>query len=223
MKLSVYKIPKLTFYILLSVTLFITGCSNTDKGYYENGNLKFEIEKKSGKYNGKATFYYADGLKQHECFYSNDTLQGKSTRWYNNGKIYTTEHFKNNMLHGVVQAFDMNGKKVREENYHLDTLNGAYSEFYTSGQAKIQGHYRKGLYDGQWIYFEDDGTIIGMGDFDMGTGKQKAWYRNSSLKRETAYVDNEKHGKETQYNADGTVSKVLHYKYGELISTKESE
>jgi antitoxin component YwqK of YwqJK toxin-antitoxin module len=59
-----------------------------------------------------------------------------------------------------------------------------------------------------------------MGEYSRGTGKQKAWYRNSTLKREINYLDNEKHGKETWYNADGTVAKILTYDHGTLVSTE---
>jgi len=218
--LKQFRLTPLPFLWLMLMMAFM-GCSNVDKEYYENGKLRYEMEKKNGMYNGKATFYYANGLKQHECFYNNDTLQGLSTRWYNNGKVYAIEHYKDNLLHGVTQYFDMNGKKQREANYHLDTLHGDSYEYYTSGQIKIQGAYYKGLYDGKWLYFEDDGTTVGMGEYKRGTGKQKAWYRNSVLKREVSYLDNEKHGKETWYNADGTVARIMTYEYGVLISTEE--
>ena len=205
----------------LIVILLGVGCSRTEKGYFDNGELQFEVEKKDGRYHGKATFYYDNGVKQHECYYSNDTLQGKSTRWYNNGKVYAVEHYRNNHLHGKAQYFDMNGKKLKEQNYHLDTLHGESLEYYTSGQTRIQGAYQKGLFDGKWLYFDDDGTVVGMGEYKRGTGKQKAWYRNSTLKREVNYLENEKHGRETLYNADGTVSKVLVYDRGTLVSTEE--
>lgn len=212
-----------SFLTVLIIYLILTGCGGTQKDFYENGPLRYEINKKKGRYNGKATFYYENGLKQHECFYSNDSLQGKSTRWYNNGKVYASEHFKDNRLHGKALYYDKNGKKEREENYHLDTLHGVYTIYYTSGQAKIQGTYYKGLFDGQWLYFEDDGIIIGMGNYSKGTGKQRAWYRNSTLKQEVNYLDNEKHGKETWYNADGSILKILTYDHDELISTEEFE
>ena len=79
----------------------------------------------------------------------------------------------------------------------------------------------KGMYDGKWLYFEDDGTIIGIGECKKGTGKQRGWYRNSVMKREVNFVDNQKHGQETWYNADGTIARILTFEYGELISTQE--
>ena len=95
--------------------LILCGCSDTEKTFWENGKLKSEIEKKDGHYNGIATWYYSNGLKQHECRYVNDTLQGLSTRWYYNGKINSIEHFSNNKLDGTVQEFDMNGKNYQKK------------------------------------------------------------------------------------------------------------
>ncbi|MEZ5148616.1 MAG: hypothetical protein R2759_16490 [Bacteroidales bacterium] len=131
------------------------------------------------------------------------------------------EHFKNNHLHGKSETYDMNGKKLSEQNYHLDTLDGPYIEFYTSGQPKIEGQYKMGNFDGRWIYYEDDGYIIGIGEFDNGSGKQRGWYRNGTLKQEVSYKDNLKNGREILYNADGTIARIVTYQDDEVISTEE--
>ena len=60
-----------------------------------------------------------------------------------------------------------------------------------------------------------------MGEYVKGKGKQRAWYRNSTLKREVNYLDNQKHGRETFYNADGTISRIVTYEHGEPVSTQE--
>jgi antitoxin component YwqK of YwqJK toxin-antitoxin module len=212
--------PWFTISILLGAILLFSGCSKTERTYHPDGTLKSEIHKDNGRYNGLATWYYSNGLKQHEVNYVNDTLQGKSTRWYNNGTIHSVEHFKDNHLHGTVETFDMNGKRLSLQTYYLDTLHGPSVEYYTSGQPKIEGQYDKGRFDGRWIYYEDDGYIIGIGEFNKGTGKQRAWYRNGTLKREVNYTDNQKNGREIWYNADGTVSQILTYENDEVISTE---
>lgn len=205
----------------LIIMLLICSCDRTEKTFYEDGKLKSEIEKKGKRYHGKAIWYYSNGMKQHECNYVNDTLQGLSTRWYTNGKTNSVEHFKDNRLHGEVLNFDMNGKKLVESNYFNDTLHGPYKDLYTSGQTKAEGNYYKGLYDGQWIYYDADGTIVGMGEYDKGTGKQRAWYRNGELRRVIFYKENEKHGTETWYRPDGTIEKKLEYEHGELVNDIE--
>lgn len=209
-----------TIFVVLIFFCFVS-CSNVEEAYYENGNLRYAIEMEDGRYNGEAVWYYPNGLKQQLSYFVNDTLQGKSTRWYNNGKRQSVEHYMDNHLHGLVTNYDPNGKKISEEHYHMDTLHGPSVEFYTSGQPRIEGAYFKGLYDGKWFYYEDDGTIVGMGEFNKGNGRQRAWYRNGNLKREVNYLKNEKNGKEIWYNPQGDTSKILLYDTGQLISTTE--
>jgi antitoxin component YwqK of YwqJK toxin-antitoxin module len=78
------------------------------------------------------------------------------------------------------------------------------------------------MFDGQWLYYEDDGTIVGIGEFRNGTGRQRAWYRNGPIKRIINYKDNVKHGQEIWYRPDGKVEKTLTYKYGELVNPEEN-
>lgn len=207
-----------SFIIILLACILLVGCKNKKTDYFDNGQIKSEINFKNGHYDGVATWYYENGLKQYEFNYVNDTLQGKSTRWYSNGKIRSIQNYKDNLLDGEVLNFDENGKKLREEHYTNDTLNGPSIDFYTSGKPKIEGQYYKGLYDGKWFYYEDDGTLIGLGEFDRGNGKQRAWYRGGILKREVRYQDNEKHGPEKWFLPDGSPDKIIVYDHGQVIS-----
>ena len=58
--------------LVLFGIITLAACNKTDKGYHENGTLKFEIENDTGKYNGTAVFYYNNGIKQHVFFYKID-------------------------------------------------------------------------------------------------------------------------------------------------------
>jgi antitoxin component YwqK of YwqJK toxin-antitoxin module len=103
----------------------------------------------------------------------------------------------------------------------MGVIHGKTTKYHPNGQVQIEGNYVNGLFDGRWIYYEDDGLIVGIAQFDKGSGKQKAWYRNGNLQREINYRDNLKHGKEIWYNTDGTVAKILHFEDGELVSSEE--
>jgi len=98
-------------------------------------------------------------------------------------------------------------------------LNGSYKEYYATGQAKVEGNYVKGMFDGKWIYFQQDGTIIGMGEYENGTGKQRAWYPDGKLKRIVRYENNLKQGQEIWYDLEGKIEKKLEYARGELVNT----
>ena len=207
--------------ILLLLTIFLTtSCNRPDKGYWENGNLKFILNKKGGHYNGVSTWFYSDGVKQHECYYVNDTLQGSSTRWYANGNLNSVENYKDNQLHGKVTEYDIDGKLASEVNYEHGMLQGTFREYYPMGQIKIEGSYINGKFNGKWIYYDQEGTITGMGEFKEGSGRQRAWYEDGTLKRVVPYVDNEKHGVETWYAPDGKIEKTLVYNLGLLESSE---
>jgi antitoxin component YwqK of YwqJK toxin-antitoxin module len=203
---------------LLLLSLLMSSCNKPDKGYWEDGTLKFVLHKKGGHYNGLSTWYYSHGVKQHECYYVNDTLQGASTRWYDNGKIHSVEFYKNNLLHGQVLGYDYDGNLISEANYSEGILDGSFKEYYPSGKPKIEGTYNKGLFNGRWMYFDPDGNLTGIGEFKDGKGRQRAWYGNGNLKRVVPYNDNLKHGTEIWYLEDGKIEKTLVYEMGQLVS-----
>jgi uncharacterized protein len=204
----------------LLTSLIINGCTKTEKTFWENGKPKSVIQKKGRHYNGLSTWYYEDGIKQHECNYVNDTLQGTSTRWYNNGKVSSIDTYKNNCRHGKSVGYDYDGKLTSESNYVHDTLDGLFKEYYSTGQVKIDGSYQMGLLDGKWLYYQQDGTIVGMGEFNKGNGKQRAWYPDGTIKRLVQYKDNVKHGQEILYDVKGNPEQILVYENGELIRTE---
>jgi antitoxin component YwqK of YwqJK toxin-antitoxin module len=206
----------ISIFFLSGFILF--SCTKTEKTFWENGKPKSVLSKKGKHYDGKSTWYYSDGIKQHECNYVNDTLQGNSTRWYNNGRISSVDNYKDNQRHGKSLGYDYEGKLISEANYILDTLDGTFKEYYSTGQTKVEGTFRKGRFDGKWLYYHQDGTIAGIGEYVNGTGKQRAWCPNGKLKRIVQYQDNEKHGNEIWYDPEGKIEKTLIYEHDQLIN-----
>ena len=106
------------------------------------------------------------------------------------------------------------------QTYHNDTLNGPYKSYHPSGRIKIDGQYSNGLFDGKWTYFDQFGRIVGEGDFNKGSGSQTAFFSNGKKKQVIHYKNNQKHGREEFYNADGSLSKVNIYKNGNFIEER---
>ena len=208
----------IVFFVLLNLLFY--SCTKTEKSYWENGKLKSVLQKKGRRYNGLSTWYYSDGIKQHQCNYVNDMLQGTSSRWYNNGRLCSIDNYKDNLRQGKSLGYDMDGNLNHEANYYLDTLDGPYKEYYSTGQAKVEGNYVMGRFDGRWIYYLQDGTVVGMGEYINGNGKLKAWYPDGKIKRIVQYRDNEKHGTETWYTHEGKTEKILLYDQGQLTDTE---
>jgi tetratricopeptide (TPR) repeat protein len=96
------------------------------RDYYKNGKLQWE-----GKFlsldpevrQGKATWFYENGKKSQECFYSNGVLVGKQYLWYKDGTLLRVQHYVN----GISIAQTIIDKKLY--NFNPDSIKIAISYF----------------------------------------------------------------------------------------------
>ncbi len=141
-------------------------------------------------------------------------LDGPLKRWYENGVPETESFYIDGKLNGLAVTYSSFGYKVLEENYRNDTLTGKYYKYYNDGAPQVAGEYLDGLFHGRWIYYSNHGKIVGMGEFDKGSGTQKAWWPDGQIKREVSYVNNLKNGAERWYGPDGKLEKVIYFEDG---------
>jgi antitoxin component YwqK of YwqJK toxin-antitoxin module len=207
-------------FCILSAAL-ILACTRTKATFWENGNLKSEIQYRNGKIHGKASWFYQDGSKFYEAYYVDEKLEGELTKWYSNGLLQSREQYRNDMLNGKSEYYNEKGRKTEEVYYVNDTINGDYRAWYDDRKIRIEGQYVNGMMDGKWFYWDEFGILIGEGDFDMGTGFQKKYNREGDLVGRLSFRDNEKHGKEIYYNDEGEVVKEVLYEDGEFVSETE--
>ncbi len=98
-----------------------------------------------------------------------------------------------------------------------DTLHGIYRKWHGNGELQIYGEFVHGLYEGNWLYYDDYGILIGEGKYKAGSGEQRFWNPDGSLFTRTQYVNNLKHGKEFYYHPDGELEYIIRYEYGEPV------
>lgn len=207
----------------IAFLLLISACSKTKKEYWENGNIKSELSYNNKKLDGLATWYYENGVKQMECTYAEDIINGTMNRWYQNGNKESELLYANNKLNGLSKTWYSSGKLQSKQNYKNDTLDGMSEEWHENGQLKIKGLYKKGKFDGDWLYYDKNGFKVGEGSFINGTGIQKGFFRDGSLKRIIPYKNNLKDGTEIWYNDKGKPIKEMLFKQDVLISQKDIE
>jgi len=210
------KVAQLLFSVLIVIFL-LQACSRTDVQYWENGNIKSEIKYKNGKIHGLAIWYYEEGKKYYEANYVDEKLEGSLTKWYLNGLIQSREHYANDMLNGKSVFFNIRGRKTEEVTFVNDTMQGDYRAWYEDRKMRMEGQYKDGMMTGKWFYWDQMGNLIGEGNFVDGSGVQKKYNPNGSLQGRLSFKNNEKHGKELYYNADGEVIKEVIYDSGEFI------
>lgn len=199
---------------LIVLLAILSGCDRSKKSYWDNGSLRSDLNYKDGKLNGLAVWYFENGVKEQEANYINNKLSGVMKRWYASGIPESVSNYNHGLLDGKAITYDEGGAKTLEESYKNDTLDGPFRQWYKNGQIMIGGSYKSGLFNGRWMYYEVTGQIVGVGNFEQGSGIQKAWWPNGNLKREVHYKDNLKHGEERIYNAEEKLEKMIVYREG---------
>lgn len=201
--------------------LLLTSCkekNNTVLSHYDNGIVKSELSKDDDdNYDGVCRWFYEDGTLQQECTYKQNLLEGKLLRYSENGLLQEDLYYESNLLQGEAKYYDFKGNKVKVEYYVNDTLHGPFNFYFPNGQLKVSGQNNNGLFDGKWTYYNNQGKIIGEGEFSMGTGVLKGYDDDGNLTRTVEYMNNKKHGKEQMFDAKGNLVEVRTYKDGFLL------
>lgn len=187
------------------------------KTYWENGNLKSELQYEDSLLNGVCRWYMANGKPQMEVTYRANKMDGLLTRWYDNGNVMEEAWYKDGVQDSIYRYYSINGILVTEANYVNGKLNGDYKRWYENGQVFQDGQYVDDMMDGSWMIFYSDGNLAANATFDRGTGTQTSYEHSGYKCLVTNYFENEKHGKETYYNPDGRVTRIAVYEYGEWV------
>jgi len=85
-------------------------CKEAKSVYYQEGNIKYEIDCINGKYDGKFTYYFENGKIREQAYYKNGLKTGLSFVYNENGNLICKEFWnKNKLINEHFEYFD-NGK-----------------------------------------------------------------------------------------------------------------
>jgi antitoxin component YwqK of YwqJK toxin-antitoxin module len=114
----------------------------------------------------------------------------------------------------IVEFTVVNG--LKQGKFSLVTLDGRFA---------MQGYMNKNKNFGNWKYYYECGQLECTGNFDNDepTGKWKWFYQNSALKCEGTFINGKPDGLWHKYNEDGTVSMIINYRLGEVISFVQTD
>ena len=211
--------------ILLIINAFFISCKEKNDAvvsYWPDGKLKSELRYTDGKLDGVCKWFYSNGNPEMEVTYSMNELNGEAMRWYENGGLEEKSLYKDNKYDGVVEEYNVFGVLTKKTTYKDGVLNGSYLQYYESGKLFVEGEYLDGMMYGGWIMYYSDGSIGSSAVYDRGTGVQKGYsegglYQNAEIH----YKNNVKHGKETHFNIDGSVSEILIWDEGKYVGNEK--
>jgi Uncharacterized protein conserved in bacteria len=152
------------------------------------------------------------------AFYKNDTLEGRYQRFHQNGVLEMECWYKHGLRDSICRSYTVKGNLASEDHYAGGKLNGESKKWYDNGQVFQEGQFVDDMMDGSWFIFYPSGALAGKAEYKMGTGKQIGYEESGYKCLEVPYVDNLKHGKEIYYNPDGTITKIVEYEKGKVIS-----
>ncbi len=158
---------------LITISFLIFGCSNPEKEFYPNGNVKKEYySNDKGEYDGEYTKYYENGVIEMTCVYEKGKRVGIAKWYYENGNLAKECSYANGLENGIYRDYYEDGKTIKVECQMVDGMSeGVMKGYYPSGKIqsisnrkhnKDEGEFKEFFESGklrQTVFFENDEPI----------------------------------------------------------------
>jgi uncharacterized protein len=154
--------------LLILPFIVLISCKKPYKEYYDNGNVKYEVDLKNGAPDGKAVKYYKDGTLMQESYWQNGVKEGTSSMYYANGKLRVKVDFKNGNETGIKEEYDSLGNLFKWYVVKNAIADGPHKVFNTEGRIILEGDFLNGVQDGLWKKYYDHGQLFGKYFIDKG-------------------------------------------------------
>jgi antitoxin component YwqK of YwqJK toxin-antitoxin module len=122
-------------YAAFATGIFDKNFTGTQKEYFADGKLKYEVNVIKGKKQGLEIFWYPSGKKQIQTNYLDDKEDGVWNQWYENGQLKLEANYKNGREHG------------------------SFTQWYDNGQKRVQGNFVNGKKEGLETAWNKDGSV----------------------------------------------------------------
>ena len=119
-----YRDKKIKILIYIFIFLF-TSCAlnKVERNFYDNGKIKYKINKKNNKNDGFTYFWDKNGILINKVEYLNNQVHGKWIEYYISGKVKCSTDYHYDLKHGSEICYYENGFKKSEKKF----LNGELS------------------------------------------------------------------------------------------------
>lgn len=98
---------------------------------------------------GHTIFWYDNGIKQSEGYYTTGLKQGIWQEWYDNGQIENSITFIDGQGHGPAIFWYENGQKYLQGNYLNSRMEGVWESWDIDGHKISEIHYANGILHGK--------------------------------------------------------------------------
>lgn len=205
---------------------YLNGYTNgIEKGYYDNGGIKYSQNWNDGLLNGKKTIFYNKvGLYLKEEYnFVNGIKNGKYLSYYDTGEIETEADYINGIKSSLVLRYFKNGNVKSREHYSNNMKSGEWIENYESGKIKSKYNYELNDLKGDYYIFDENNSeVIYSVNYIDGKkhGLESSYFASCQPKRDTNYLNGTKNGEEIEYyEISGNVKSKKEYKNNKITGS----
>lgn len=198
--------------------------------YYDNDNIKSEINYKNGLLNGYSREYNQAGKLLESKFYENGVLIERGNneeiqaeirnQFDKDGNLVSSGSFINNVPVGVHREYLRNESKIKTSEYdnsgqvisagktdEKGIKDEFWQFFYPGGQVRQEGSFKNDKRSGQWKFYYPDGQLEQTGNYVNGLSDGLwTWnYPGGALRREENYLRGKEDGSSVEYDQNGQV------------------
>lgn len=140
----------------------------TEKWFYEDGNVKMEIDFKEGRKDGLWRHYSPDVLLTETVEYQKGKAHGKHSLYFESGKVRLQRNFKEGVLNGHWIEYFEDGQVNNKCAYKNGVKEGEYHSYYPNGNIQSEYEFKNDKIHGVYRFYDIEGNIIYMWMYENG-------------------------------------------------------
>lgn len=113
-----------------------------------------------GRRQGVWRYYYQDGDLREEINYVNNLQEGLNTKYFHGKKTQVECNYLGGRKDGEYKRYFLSGQTAVEGKYVFGQRDGQWIEYYEDGQTKSERGYKRGVKDGNWKRYDRKGTLV---------------------------------------------------------------
>lgn len=179
------------------------------RGFYPNGQLRYEGQFKNDKCKGTFKYYDEQGNLKATNEFDKSGEKALNKTYAPNGRMIATGYYQNQKKEGEWKYFDEASGQLRLVEDNKEGKVHGWSKLYNpnNGVLAEETQYVEGQPEGQCRKYSNTGTLLMECQYHKGQleGPTKTYYPTTALKEEGQYANGEKVGLWKTYNEDGDV------------------
>lgn len=177
------------------------------EAYNAQGSMEGKGNYKDDKHDGVWTFYYRTGEKYSEVSVKEDKRDGPYTQWYRNGTLKEKGTNKNGEMDGEFKTYHSSGALRVQGTLKDGKQIGAGSKFYNTGSPEMEYTYKDGELDGMLREFYAIGPVYAESNYTVGkvNGVAKQFFVDGKVYDQKNFINGNIDGEFKKYYQNGKV------------------